>query len=122
MSTEAITHGHACGGGSPTSGTNGIATSPAPIAISTVTTSGSRPRLIVAFHAAWAAAANRTAVKTKESIGGLSIASLSTVATTNPPNRACFPRARLVLTMGSATDGNHVHDTTAGRHRARCGA
>src|SRR4030081_2305868 len=70
MSTEATTQGCAGAGGRPTNGSMGNATTPAPTAISTVVRSGSRPRLMVAFQPAWAAAANRTAAKTRESIGG----------------------------------------------------
>src|SRR5258705_10641437 len=70
MSTEAATQGRAGAAGRPTNGSMGNATTPAPTAISTVVRSGSRPRLMVAFQPAWAAAANRTAAKTRESIGG----------------------------------------------------
>src|SRR5258705_13668626 len=64
-----MTKGHAGAAGRPTKGTNPSATTAAPIEMATVMASGSSPRLMVAFQAAWQAAANSTAVKTKVSIG-----------------------------------------------------
>src|SRR5690606_22393638 len=43
------------------------------MAISAVVANGSRPNLMTAFQPAWQAAANSTAAKTKESIGGPSV-------------------------------------------------
>ena len=59
------------GAGSPTNGSTASPTIAAPIEISTVVASGSSPRLMAAFQPAWQAAANSTAVKTKESIAQL---------------------------------------------------
>ena len=68
MSTEAMHQGQAAAAGTPTTGSSAAATTAAPIEISTVVASGSRPRLMVAFQPAWQAAANRTAAKTKDSM------------------------------------------------------
>src|SRR5215467_1046201 len=54
----------------PASGRHTRLTVAAPIAINVVVDKGSRPTLISAFHAAWHAAANRTATKTKLSTRG----------------------------------------------------
>src|SRR5262244_3811801 len=68
MSTEAPHLGQAAAAGKPTTGRNTAETIAAPIEINTVVASGSSPRLIVAFHPAWHAAANSTAAKTNGSI------------------------------------------------------
>src|SRR6266487_5211312 len=68
MSTDAPHHGQAAAAGKPTTGRNTAETIAAPIEIKTVVASGSRPRLMVAFHPAWQAAANSTAAKTNGSI------------------------------------------------------
>src|SRR5262249_7876564 len=68
MSTEAPHHGHAAAAGKPTTGRNTAETIAAPIEINTVVASGSSPRLMVAFHPAWHAAANSTAAKTNGAI------------------------------------------------------
>src|SRR5262245_19828161 len=68
MSTEAPHHGQAAAAGKPTTGRNTAETIAAPIEINTVVANGSSPRLMVAFHPAWHAAANSTAAKTNGSI------------------------------------------------------
>src|SRR6516162_9539652 len=68
MSTDAPHHGQAAAAGKPTTGRNAAETIAAPIEIKTVVASGSSPRLMVAFHPAWQAAANSTAAKTNGSI------------------------------------------------------
>src|SRR2546430_10133656 len=68
MMTEAITHGQAGAGGSPANGNNTRATTPAPIAMSEVVETVSKPPLVAAFQPAWQAAANSTAAKTREPI------------------------------------------------------
>src|SRR5262245_21526378 len=68
MSTEAQHHGQAAAAGKPTTGRNTAETIAAPIEINTVVANGSSPRLMVAFHPAWHAAANSTAAKTNGSI------------------------------------------------------
>src|SRR6266700_5104215 len=68
MSTDAPHHGQAAAAGKSTTGRNTAETIAAPIEINTVVASGSRPRLMVAFHPAWQAAANSTAAKTNGSI------------------------------------------------------
>src|SRR5437763_223177 len=52
----------------PVTGRNTSETIAAPIEISTVVANGSSPPLMVAFHPAWHAAANKTATKTNESM------------------------------------------------------
>src|SRR5215471_738600 len=69
IATEATIHGHAAAAGAPTSGTSGPAATAAPIEITTVAARGSSPFLTTAFQPAWQAAANSTAVNTKESMG-----------------------------------------------------
>src|SRR5262249_43316011 len=64
-----MTQGRAGAAGNPVNVSIASATTPAPAAISTVPAIGSNPCLMVAFHPAWAAAAQRTAAKTRESIG-----------------------------------------------------
>src|SRR5262245_56270991 len=68
MSTEAPHHGQAAAAGKPTTGRNTAEKIAAPIEISTVVANGASPRLMVAFHPAWHAAANSTAAKTNGSI------------------------------------------------------
>src|SRR6516164_10303092 len=68
MSTDAPHHGQAAAAGKPTTGRNTAETIAAPTEIKTVVASGSSPRLMVAFHPAWHAAANSTAAKTNGSI------------------------------------------------------
>src|SRR5258708_34412898 len=68
ISTEAAHHGHAATAGKPVTGRNASETRAAPIEISTVVANGSSPPLMVAFHPAWHAAANKTATKTNESM------------------------------------------------------
>src|ERR1700745_221723 len=68
MATDASNQGQAAPAGTPVSGTNAKATTPAPSDISVVVDSGSSPILISAFQPEWQAAANRTARKTKCSI------------------------------------------------------
>src|SRR2546426_9411155 len=69
MPTDAPTHGHAAGSGSPAKGISTSETSAAPIEISTVVASGSSAPLMAAFQPAWQAAANSTAAKTTVSMG-----------------------------------------------------
>src|SRR5688572_22768190 len=71
ISTDASAHGHAGDAGRPVTAIMTSPIRPAHMAISTVTVSGSRPRLTPAFQAAWQKAANRTAAKTKESMSYL---------------------------------------------------
>src|SRR5438270_3272492 len=68
MMMKPITHGQADESGRPANGSNTSTTTPAPIARSEVVETVSKPPVMAVFQPAWQAAANSTAVKTRESI------------------------------------------------------
>src|SRR6516225_8289412 len=94
MSTDAPHHGQAAAAGKPTTGRNTAETIAAPIEIKTVVASGSSPRLMVAFHPAWQAAANSTAAKTNGSIARIILGVYGRPSGDGHPRRRCGVRAQ----------------------------
>src|SRR5215510_16247430 len=94
MSTDAPHHGHAAAAGKPTTGRNTAETIAAPTEIKTVVASGSSPRLMVAFHPAWQAAANSTAAKTNGSIARIILGVCGRPSGAHHPRRRCGARAQ----------------------------
>src|SRR5215470_156416 len=127
-----MTQGRAGAAGNPVNVSIASATTPAPAAISTVAAIGSNPCLMVAFHPAWAAAAQRTAAKTRESISADAFVTSHSM-TRSPALDICRPTERpksgcprpptrsnyALLENTACGESAYAHDAPADPDRAR---